>query len=154
MREIIEALALQKPRLPVSALYREISRIGSTLKEAAPCYRMVYDVVRSLPKDLVTLAHDGPKAYGQRFELVHRREAERPNAIWQADHSLLDILLVCDDAGRHAKPWLTVVLDDYSRAVAGYFLIIRSPVFPQHCPGFASGNLAQNGGFLADLWHS
>ena len=88
---------------------------------------MVYDVVRSLPTDLLTLAHEGKKAYSQLFELVHRREAERSNAIWQADHSLLDILLVCDDGGRHAKPWLTVVLDDYSRAVAGYFLSFEAP---------------------------
>ena len=83
---------------------------------------MVYDVVRSLTTDLLTLAHEGKKAYSQLFELVRRREAERSNAIWQADHSLLDILLVCDDGDRHAKPWITVVLDDYSRAVAGYFI--------------------------------
>jgi putative transposase len=127
MRELIEAFALKKPRLSVSALYREISRLAPTFEEEAPCYRMVYDVVRSLPTDLLTLAHEGKKAYSQLFELVHRREAERSNAIWQADHSLLDILLVCDDGGRHAKPWLTVVLDDYSRAVAGYFLSFEAP---------------------------
>jgi putative transposase len=50
---------------------------------------------------------------------VYRREADGPNAIWQADHTPLDILLVCPD-GKAAKPWLTVVFDDYSRAVAGY----------------------------------
>jgi hypothetical protein len=31
--------------------------------------------------------------YSDAFDLVHRREAERPNAIWQADHTLLDILV-------------------------------------------------------------
>ena len=52
--------------------------------------------------------------------------ADRPNAIWQADHTLLDIMLVRDEA-RPAKPWLTVVSDDYSRAVAGYFLSFEAP---------------------------
>jgi hypothetical protein len=38
----------------------------------------------------------------------------------------LDILLVRPD-GEIAKPWLTVVLDDYSRAVGGYFLSFEDP---------------------------
>ena len=66
------------------------------------------------------------KAYSNTFELVHRREAIGPNAIWQADHTPLDILLVRPD-GEAAKPWLTTVIDDYSRAVAGYFLSFEDP---------------------------
>jgi putative transposase len=46
--------------------------------------------------------------------------------IWQADHSPLDILLLGPD-GEAVKPWLTVVLDDYSRAAAGYFLSFDPP---------------------------
>src|SRR6202022_4363129 len=56
----------------------------------------------------------------------HRREAERPNAIWQADHTLLDIL-VQRESENPVQPWLTVILDDYSRAVAGYFLFFEAP---------------------------
>jgi putative transposase len=36
--------------------------------------------------------------------MVHRREADAPNAIWQADHTPLDILLINPD-GEAAKPW-------------------------------------------------
>ena len=32
-----------------------------------------------------------------------------------------------DEGQAPAKPWLTVVLDDYSRAVAGYFLTFDAP---------------------------
>jgi len=66
------------------------------------------------------------RSYSNAFELVHRREADRPNAIWQADHTPLDILLIRPD-GRTAKPWLSTVIDDYSRAVAGYFLSFEAP---------------------------
>jgi len=59
--------------------------------------------VRQLPSALMTLAHQGSKAYHQRFDLLHRREAEAPNAIWQADHCWLDILLVRDGQAP-AKP--------------------------------------------------
>ncbi len=65
-------------------------------------------------------------SYSNTFELVHRREADGPNAIWQADHTPLDILLIRPDVVA-AKPWLTVVIDDYSRAVAGYFLSFEDP---------------------------
>ncbi|MBV8315485.1 MAG: transposase, partial [Planctomycetaceae bacterium] len=60
------------------------------------------------------------------FDLVHRHEATGPNAIWQADHTPLDIW-VKDERGRPRKPWLTIVLDDYSRAVAGYALYFAAP---------------------------
>ncbi len=72
------------------------------------------------------MAHQGGKAYSEAFDLVHRRAAGAPNAIWQADHTQLDILLLRED-GSIAKPWLTVVLDDYSRAVAGYYLAFEPP---------------------------
>ncbi|HEY3265581.1 MAG TPA: Mu transposase C-terminal domain-containing protein [Armatimonadota bacterium] len=126
MTKVVEALALQKPPLPITAVYRETCRIASGLNEKPPSYSVVYDIVRGLPADLVMLAHEGAKAYGDAFELIHRREADGPNAIWQADHTVLDILLVRDD-GSTAKPWLTAIIDDYSRAIAGYFLHFEAP---------------------------
>jgi putative transposase len=46
------------------------------------------------------------------------REAFHPNDIWQADHTWLD-LMVLHLAGRPARPWLTVILEDHSRTVPG-----------------------------------
>jgi putative transposase len=87
-----------------------VVRFSKDLGEKAPSYGTVFNIVRSLGADLVTLAHEGTKAYSNTFELVHRREADGPNAIWQADHTPLDILLVRSD-GEVAKPWLSVVID-------------------------------------------
>lgn len=126
LHKAVEGLALQKPPLPIAALYRQVCRLAQQRDEKPPSYAVIYDVVRRLPADLVTLAHEGTKAYADAFEMVHRREADRPNAIWQADHTLLDILLVRED-GTTAKPWLTVIIDDYSRAIAGYFLYFEAP---------------------------
>jgi putative transposase len=126
IKEAIEGLALQKPPLTVATICRQVRQLAQDIGEPIPKYSVVYDIVRNLPADLLTLAHQGSKAYGDAFELVHRREASRPNAIWQADHSPLDILLVRPD-GKAGKPWLTIVIDDYSRAVAGYFLSFEDP---------------------------
>jgi putative transposase len=46
--------------------------------------------------------------------------------MWQADHTLLPIWLL-DEHGKTAKPWLTAILDDHSRAVPGYFLGFGHP---------------------------
>jgi putative transposase len=100
--------------------------LAEKLGENPPSYWLVYRIVRELPADLVMLAHKGTKSYSDTFELIHRREAAGPNAIWQADHTPLDILLIRPD-GEFAKPWLTVVIDDYSRAIAGYFLSFEDP---------------------------
>lgn len=126
LKETIEGLALQKPPLPIAALYRQVIKLCQERGDQPPSYGTVFNIVQKLPADLVTLAHEGSKAYSNKFELVHRREAERPNAIWQADHTPLDILLVHPD-GQAAKPWLTTVIDDHSRAVAGYFLSFEDP---------------------------
>jgi putative transposase len=86
-------------------------------QRASPCgYGTVYDLVREVSSGLLTLAHQGSKAYSEGYDLVHRREAARSNAIWQADHAQLGILLVRED-GQTSRPWLTIVIDDYSRAI-------------------------------------
>lgn len=75
---------------------------------------------------LVTLGVDGTKKYRESFELVYRREATTPNEIWQADHTELDIWVV-DERGRPARPWLTAIEDDHSRAIAGYAVNLEAP---------------------------
>jgi putative transposase len=126
LRQVIEGLALRKPRLSVASIYRKAADAARKQGHPSPSYSAVYRLIRKLDPALLTMAHEGTKAYSDSFDLVHRREAEGPNAIWQADHTELDILLKYEK-GRGRKPWLTIVLDDYSRAVAGYLLSFSAP---------------------------
>lgn len=57
---------------------------------------------------------------------MFRHRAERPNATWQADHTELDILIT-GASGTAERPWLTVVMDDHSRAVCGYMVFAGAP---------------------------
>ena len=59
MQKVVEGLALQKPPLPIATLYRQVYRIAQEQGEKPPSYGVIYDVVRQLPHDLVTLAHGG-----------------------------------------------------------------------------------------------
>jgi putative transposase len=126
LAQLVEALALQKPAPSVATIHRKVAAIATAQSLYVPSYDVVHDIVRQLDPALVTLAHEGSKVYRETFDLLYRREAEAPNAIWQADHTLLDILLT-DEKGHARKPWLTVILDDYSRAVAGYMVAFEAP---------------------------
>src|SRR3954451_23940212 len=126
VRELIEGLALRKPRRSVAGIARLAAEAAKEKGWAVPSYAAVYATVKGLDPALLALAHEGGKAYADGFDLLHRREAARPNEVWQADHTLLDIV-VTDEAGRPVRPWLTVVIDDHSRAVAGYGLATAEP---------------------------
>jgi putative transposase len=121
----IEGLALKRPPLSAAAIHRAIIPIAHKLGEKAPSYSSVYASICRLDPGLLALAHEGPKSYSDSFDLIHRTEAKGPNVIWQADHTVLDVLV--DDCGKARKPWLTIILDDYSRAVAGYALSFAAP---------------------------
>ncbi len=85
-----------------------------------------YNVIRAILEDPRTFAVDGEKAYRNRYDLVHRRKAERPNQIWQADDRQLDLWAIRDD-GQPCRPWLSIIIDDHSRAIAGFFFSFDSP---------------------------
>ena len=91
-----------------------------------PSYATVAAVVRRLDPALRDPRARGRQRYQERFDLIYRREADGPNAIWQADHTQLDFW-IRDERDRPVKPWLTVILDDYSRAVAGYRVSLAGP---------------------------
>jgi len=119
-------LALQRPPLGPGAIYKEVCRVADARGQRQPGYHTVYNAIRAIPDNLKTLALDGDKAYRETYDLLYRREAEGSNQIWQADHTQLDLWARRDD-GQPGRPWLSVIIDDYSRAVAGFFLSFNSP---------------------------
>ena len=123
---LIEGLALRKPPPSLADVCRQVALVAVERGLHPPSYTTVRSVVAALDPGLSMLAHRGSAAYRDRFELVYRREAGRPNEMWQADHTELDVMIL-DPSGRPARPWLTVILDDHSRAVAGYTVFLGAP---------------------------
>src|SRR6266567_2099640 len=123
---LIEGLALQKPRRSIAAIHRQVEQVAEEQGWPHPSYDQVYAIIKALDPRLLTLAHECSAAYRDEFDLVYRFEAAAPNVIWQADHSLLPIWLL-DERGQPAQPWLTIILDDFSRGVPGYFLGFAAP---------------------------
>ena len=124
--EAIQALALRHPEPTAAFIHRRVSGLAQDRGVPAPSYSTVRAVIARIDPGLRTLAQHGEAACRDRFELVYRRTASRPYAQWQADHTLLD-LAILDRKGEPVRPWLTTVLDDFSRAVAGYSLFLGAP---------------------------
>jgi len=134
---VIEGLALERPLcrhidLPsgVSVRYdhgRDRPELLGSSRRCGP----------AAEESLLTLAYYGVKTYSDSFDLVHRREASKPNAIWQADHAQLDILLIRED-GTSARPWLTIVI----------------AFFASHLSRLEARHLAQGRSTLAYLRHT
>jgi putative transposase len=126
LKAFIEGLALRKPPPTVALVHRQVKEVARRHGWPVPNYQRVYRVVQHRDPALVTLAHDGTKAYRTTDALLYRHEAEQPNDLWQADHTLLDIW-VRDDSGPPDRPWLTIIMDDYSRAIAGFRISFDAP---------------------------
>ncbi|HEY6410945.1 MAG TPA: helix-turn-helix domain-containing protein, partial [Ktedonobacteraceae bacterium] len=116
VQHFIEGLALEKPRRSLATIHREVVKLTKARGWKTASYSTVERIVQQLDPALMTLAHEGSKVYREEFDVIYRHEASAPNEVWQADHSLLPIV-VLNEQGKPAKPWLSIILDDYSRGV-------------------------------------
>lgn len=126
LQKAIEGIYLKKPMLSRANIHKLITEYCYQNNLKIPSYRSICRIISHIPDDLVLLGRQGSKAYQQSYDLLHIRAAEQPNELWQADHVLLD-LDVLNDKNKLQKPWLTVIIDDCSRAICGYELSFLSP---------------------------
>jgi len=128
--ELVEGLALRRPPPKIAEVHRRICGVAAERGLRAPSYQSVRRIIRSLDRGLLAMAHHDADVYRDDFELVLRRESLQANDIWQADHTLLDVMVV-DAKGTAVRPWLTVILDDHSRVIAGYAVFLGDPTAAQ-----------------------
>lgn len=126
VQEEIKNLIFKHRKNSLTSIHRKICIICEIKNWEQPSYSQVYTISKSLSPQLKELAHKRKKEYQNNYDLIYRRESHYSNEIWQADHTPLDIL-VLNEKGKPERPWLTIILDDYSRAVAGYFLSFQDP---------------------------
>jgi putative transposase len=110
-KSLAEALALEKPKRSIAGIHKILAEQAVKQDFSAPAYATVRSWLKKMEPALLTLAHKGRKAYNNKYDLIYRRPGTEPNAIWQADHTLLDIW-VLDEYGRPCRPWLSIILDD------------------------------------------
>ena len=57
LQQLIEGMALRKPRMPVATIHREVTETAKKLGQEPPSYKVVHAVIAKLEPALVTLAH-------------------------------------------------------------------------------------------------
>lgn len=97
---LVEGMALIKPPSSIVTIHRRLAAIVGELEWRMPSYGSVRDIVRRIDPAMLTFAHEGAAAFRDKFELVHRHRTGRPNAVWQADHTQLDILSLMQAAAK------------------------------------------------------
>lgn len=90
--------------------------------EAYPSHMTVYRILKRLSKQ----AERQKRALGWREDCLSLRTREGleipiewSNQVWQCDHTRVDVLVVAQSGEVLGRPWLTVVVDTYSRCIMG-----------------------------------
>jgi putative transposase len=123
--KFVKGKLLTNPQLSFATIERQLNRLSAHASEFTASYQQIRRIKQTLSEDLVTLARS-EQEFEETRELLIRHEAAFPNEMWQCDHKHLDIF-VWDDSRHPVKPVLTAVLDDYSRAIMGYYLDLDPP---------------------------
>jgi putative transposase len=123
---IIEGLFLYKQNISIANITRRTNEYCKEQSITPANYYTVRKVTQAIPNDMATLAKYGDKAYADKYEIIMRRESKYPNQVWQVDHCLLNLKVVHKDNAKE-QPWLTIIIDDFSRAIMGFCLFIGAP---------------------------
>jgi putative transposase len=97
-----------------------------------PSYRTVYRVLEPIIEEQEQKAGVRSRGWrGSRLSLKTRDgldlSVEYSNHIWQCDHTRADLLLVDQHGELLGRPWLTTVIDTYSRCIIGINLGFDAP---------------------------
>lgn len=127
--DAIESFYLTRQRPTVMDLVEEIRVRCFALGLTPPGRKAVTARVRAKPADVVMRSREGKKATDDRFRpVMGALEAPAPLSLVQIDHTLVDVIVV-DSVTRLPiqRPWITVAIDVYSRAVLGFHLSLEAP---------------------------
>lgn len=97
-----------------------------------PSYRTVYRVLKAIIEQQEQQASVRSRGWrGSRLSVKTRDgkdlSVEYSNHVWQCDHTRADVLLVDQDGEILGRPWLTTVIDTYSRCIIGINLGYDAP---------------------------
>ncbi|WP_325437447.1 DDE-type integrase/transposase/recombinase [Pseudomonas nitroreducens] len=95
----------------------------------SPCLSTIANRIKKLtPREALRMTH-GAKGAADKLDLKPGRKiVSRPLEYVQMDHTKVDVLVVDENDGSVlGRPWLTVLVDLYSRVILGYYLSMHSP---------------------------
>lgn len=102
----------------------------------APSYQTFCQAVRNRPTHQQQTKRKGRKGayesepFYYELELTTPRHGDRPFEICHIDHTELDVELVCSQTGVNLeRPWLTLLIDAYTRLIMAFCLLFDRPSY-------------------------
>lgn len=138
LNEVIEAIIdkaiadyyLTEQRKSVKFICKEIGRVCFNAGLKSPHENTIRNRIASLPENLVISKRYGAKEAENHFapSLKSFPDADYPLAVWQIDHTKLDIILV-DEIYRRpiGRPWITIAIDVNTRMTVGFYISFDPP---------------------------
>jgi putative transposase len=103
--------------VPLAVACRELNKVALQEEWPATDYFALRRAIEKLPQDLRTLLAEGSRAVFEKSALVGKREQDRPLELVQMDASEMPIWTIHPATGLLIKPWMTGVIDGFSRVV-------------------------------------
>ena len=102
----------------------------------APSYKTFAAEIDRQPRVEQIKRRQGPRAayahqpFHWELTLTTPRHGDRPFEIGHIDHTELDVELVCAETGQNlGRPWLTILVDAYSRRILAVYLTFDPPSY-------------------------
>lgn len=130
IQDVIAELYLSPQKLKASHIIEEINRRCHYLKTKKPSTYAVRQRLKQLPEKIVLGRREGSKRAKYQTESFSGKtpEPDYPLAVYQIDHTLVDLIIVNSlDRRPIGRPYLTVAIDVYSRCIAGFCLTLEAP---------------------------
>ena len=105
----------------VAAVWREQRDLGHAIPPLRTLQAAFARELRPAERASAKRGEAGRREHG----LYLRYEAPHRNAVWQADHKQLPVLVLAAIGRRPRRPWVTLFLDDYSRAIMGWAISLQ-----------------------------
>ncbi len=110
-------------------VWEEVQAQCTKLKQVTPCKSTVTSRIKEVGERLLSRKKDGAEAANQKFGAKPGQlKTSYPLEKVQIDHTVVDCILV-DDESREPlfRPWLTLVIDVYTRIILGYYIAFHAP---------------------------
>ena len=136
MDKLVEEHYETAKRRNVQSVYGTLVNACQKRNWVAPSYKTFLQTIKRRPVAEQILKREGKRsayaasAFYWELSLTTPRHGDRPFEIGHIDHTELDIELVCSITGRSlGRPWLTFLVDAFSRRVLALWLSYERPSY-------------------------
>lgn len=134
----IETIYLNNQLYPKKEVCEEVERKLNEMRKQSPesanelklpSQSSIYRYLDKLESYNVAAARLGKQVADSRFRSVTgKQNSTRLLERWEIDHTPVDSLIICDKTLLPlGRPWLTIIIDKYSRMVVGFYISFRAP---------------------------